>query len=156
MCVLYDVSDQIVSWSCECKDPSVYNCSVFQSSIFLYVGDELLHCLHLCYVVVGVWVGEGGCDGGETYFCVVEPFVDAVWDGKLGGDKDISIALRIRPKRVEAGSFCGNIFELGVQKIDDERADGCDGRTAASISINYVGIPTDTSHEQRVNVHYLY
>lgn len=76
----------------------------------------------------------------------MEPFVDAVGDGKLGGGKDIPITHRVRPKRVEAGSFRGNIFELGVQKIDDERADGCDGRTAASISRNHVGTPTNTFH----------
>ena len=100
----------------------------------------------MCYVVVGVWVGEGGCDGGETHLCVVEPFVDAVRDGKFGGNEYASIALRIRPKRVEAGSLRGNIFESGVQKIDDERADGCDGGTTASMLSNDVGTPTNTSH----------
>lgn len=146
LCVLYDVFDQLMSWTCECQDPSVYNCTVAYAPIFLYVCDEFCNRFHACYVVVGVRVGEGGCDGGETYFCVVEPFVDAVGDGELGGDKDISIALRIRPKRVEAGSFRGNIFELGVQKIDDERANGCDGRATASILGNDVGTPTNTSH----------
>lgn len=146
LCVLYDVFDQLMSWTCKCQDPSVYNRKVAYSPIFLYVGDEFCNRFHVRYVVVGVWVGEGGCDGGETHLCVVEPFVDAVRDGKLGGDKDISIALRIRPKRVEAGSLRGNIFESGVQKIDDERADGCDGRTATSISRNHVRTPTNTSH----------